>query len=58
MMTNVLVRIEDDELAELKKLMRVDLSATAVLSAARLGAQVERDRWIEREYAASAESAE
>lgn len=57
-MTNVLIRIEDDELTEMKKLMRVDLSATAVLAAARLGAQVERERWILRECAGRAESAE
>lgn len=49
-MVKVLLTIEDAELDEMKKLARVDTAAGAVLSVARLGAKVERERWMADEF--------
>lgn len=43
-MITVGVKIERDELDEMKRLVRTDRSATALMSMARLGVQIERER--------------
>lgn len=49
-MIKVQLTMEAEELAEIRKLMRIDQSAPALLSAARLGASVERARLMSEEF--------